>query len=704
MTHELFAFLIVALPSLSSAGDLGSSPLSKVISLMGDLAVKVEHEGEQDGKAFAEYTEWCKDVARTKAFDIQTGTAQQKKLDASIFDFTASITAADSKIESLAADIAVGSADLKSAAAIRVREATDFSASETELTEAIDMLSRAQTILQREMAKNPAALSQVDGSSTEGIVQALHAVVDAASFSATDKQRLLNLVQSQQASDDDDSEFGAPTSAVYKTKSGSILDVLADMQDKAETQSSELRKAEVNAKYNYDLLKQSLENQLSADKQDMEDEKTGKAEASESKAVAEGDLAVTLADLKSATETLETARAGCLNVATDHEQTMKAREEELKVIAEATAILKATTSGARDHTYSLLQAGSAILSHADLVHSEVVNLVKKLARVNHSAALAQLASRIAAVVRYGSSSGEDPFAKVKVLLENMIAKLTGESVSEASEKQYCDDQMMKTEQKKNELEKEQTKLTSRIDRASARSTQLKSEVQELLAQLATMASEQAENNKWRQSAHADYVQAKSDLELGMTGVRKALTVLREYYGAAAALLQQPAPPMPKQHSAAGGAGQSIIGILEVVESDFASDLSKIESEESESQDAYEKDTQEFKVSKAKKDADVSYKRQESTSLDKSIADLSSDHETADTELSAILEYYDKLKERCVAKPEAYETRRKRREAEVAGLKEALSILESETAFVQHRGARRGGRHMRGAVLLAFSSH
>merc|ERR1719263_1217130 len=102
-----------------------------------------------------------------------------------------------------------------------------------------------------------------------------------------------------------------------------------------------------------------------------------------------------------------------MTVAADHEATVAARDEELSVIAKAIQILKDTSSGAVSQTYSFLQMSSATSASSSdrtaLARSEVVVLIKKLAKEHHSPALAQLASRISAVMRF--SSGEDPFAK-----------------------------------------------------------------------------------------------------------------------------------------------------------------------------------------------------------------------------------------------------------------------------------------------------
>jgi len=678
--------LMVACP-WACAEQTNSNPMGTVLQLLGELTAKITRDGEAAAKAYNEYFEWCDDTSKNTNFAIETATKAKAKLEAKIDELDSDIATAGSKIEELAAAIATGQRELGDAVTIRKKEAADFSASEAELMDTVDTLGRAVAILSKEMAKNPASFAQLDSKTAANSLQALSAVLDAASFLAQDQAKLMAFVQAQQSDESDDLEMGAPAAAVYKSHSSNILDVLEDMKVKAEEQLSNLRKAEVNNRHNFEMLKQSLEDQSAADTKDMEDEKAGKASASEALATAKGDLDVTNKELASSKQQLATAHSSCLQVAADHEASVAARKEELGVIAQATKMLEATSSGAVSQTYSLLQ----IRSHSDLVGSEVAAAVKRLAKKQRSAALAQLASRIATVLRFGSSGG-NPFGKVKGLIQDMIAKLEKEAGDEATEKAYCDEQLAKTEAKKSELEEDVAKMTSRIDKAAARSAQLQAEIKTLEGELSALAKEQAEMDRIRQETHSEYVAAKADLELGLSGVRKAVDALREYYGAGSSMLQDDTkfgafmqqPAAPETHAKSQGAGESIINILQVCESDFATNLAKEESEEADAQSEYEKITQENSVTKTTKDQSVKYKSQEATSQEKTAAEYSADRETANTELSAVLDYYGKIKDRCIAKPETYAARKARREAEIRGLKEALSILEDETALVQRK--------------------
>merc|ERR1719281_2311577 len=172
------------------------------------------------------------------------------------------------------------------------------------------------------------------------------------------------------------------------------------------------------------------------------------------------------------------------------------------------------------------------------------------------------------------------------------------------------------------------------------------------------------------------------MEQGLEGVKLALKVLRDYYA-----------KEDKAHAAAEGAGAGIIGMLEVVESDFSKGLAEMISVEDAAVAEYEKQTKENEIAKTTKEQDVKYKTKEAKSLDKAIVEHSSDREGLQTELDAVLDYWEKIKEQCIAKAEPYEERKKRREAEIAGLKEALAILEGEAALLQ-KGTSRHQRSLR----------
>merc|ERR1719217_1301278 len=285
----------------------------------------------------------------------------------------------------------------------------------------------------------------------------------------------------------------------------------------------------------------------------------------------------------------------CMEKATDHEITVKGRAEELAALAKAKKIIQQMTAGAVSQTYSFLQ--TSLTTRADLAKFEVVELVKKLAKEQQSPALAQLASRLSAVIRYGATSGDDPFAKVKGLITDMITKLMNEAAAEASEKAYCDEEMAKTKAKKEELTDDIEKLTSKIDSDTSASERLKAEVKDLQKALADLADTQAEMDKVREETHAAYVTAKEDLEQGIAGVQGALEVLRNYHGESeGAFLQQPAAP--EKHEKSSGAGGSIIDILEVAESDFTKNLAEEETEEAAAQEEYDKTTQDNKINRA----------------------------------------------------------------------------------------------------------
>merc|ERR1719203_1576108 len=377
-----------------------------------------------------------------------------------------------------------------------------------------------------------------------------------------------------------------------------------------------------------------------------------------------------------------------MTTAQEFEAEVKSRGEELKALAAAKKALVENTGASDSLTYGFSQVSlfQKLATGTDLAHFEAVRFVRDLAHRQNSKALAQLASRMATAMRMSSGSAADPFAKVKDLIADMIEKLEQEANNDAKHKAYCDKEIAYADEKKANRIAEIEKLTTSIDQMSARSAQLKEEVAALEKSLADLAASQAAMDKLRAQEHADFLSNKADMEQGLSGVKMALKVLTEYYA-----------KDDKAHSAAQGSGEGIIGLLEVVESDFTKGLAEYEGTEESSQAAYEQQSKDNEVETTTKEQDVKYKTKESKDLDKATAEATSDRSGVETELGAVNKYLESLHAECDETVDSYEEQVRRRTAELAGLKQALTILEGEAAFLQsgsRRKTRRAGQQLR----------
>lgn len=648
--------------------------------MLSDLESKIIKEGEVAQKTYTEFAEWCEDRARNLGFEIKDGKAEVAEETATIESATASIASYNAKIEELANGISVDEADLKAASEIRTKEATDFAATEKDLSETISTLERAILILEREMKKGGVAMMQMQKAGNN-LAQALTVMVDAAMIGSQDAAKLTALVQD--SSRDEDEEPGAPAAAVYEGHSGGIIDTLEGLLDKAKDALDKARTTESTSRNNFEVLKQSLEDEIKYGEKDMANTKKALAETQGTKATAEGDLSVATKGLAEDEKTLSTLHQDCLEKANDFEAETKSRGEELKALATAKKIIAESTSGADSLAYGLDQvnflqwSSSGLRSKADLANFEAVRLVRDLARKTHDPALNQLAARMAAAIRR-AGNGADPFAKVKELIKNMIETLLGDAQADASHKAYCDKELGESAEKKAEKTALVDKLSSQIDSMSAKSAQLKEQVATLQKELAALAKSQSEMDAIRSEEKSEFQTNKKEMEEGITGIKTALKVLRDYYA-----------KDDKAHDAADGAGGGIVGILEVIESDFTKGLAEMTVTEQTAESEYDKETRENAITKATKDQSVKYKTKEFKSLDTSISEATADRRIAQEELDAILQYLGKLDDICIAKPETYSERKARRESEIAGLKEALSILNGEAVLLQSRTRLRG---------------
>merc|ERR1719503_160707 len=114
-----------------------------------------------------------------------------------------------------------------------------------------------------------------------------------------------------------------------------------------------------------------------------------------------------------------------------------------------------------------------------------------------------------------------------------------------------------------------------------------------------MAKTKADADALRREEKAAFDKNSAEMKQGIEGVKKALKVLKDYYAKA-----------DKAHGASEGAGSSIIGLLEVCESDFTKGLTEMTAEEDSAASEYEAYVKEDEIAVTTKQQDLKYKSKE----------------------------------------------------------------------------------------------
>merc|ERR1719453_1469661 len=325
------------------------------------------------------------------------------------------------------------------------------------------------------------------------------------------------------------------------------------------------------------------------------------------------------------------------------------------------------------------------------VRTRLVDHLKEMGHKFHSYTMMEMVS----------AATTDPFEKIRGLVGDMIAKLVAEANEEATQQAFCDEEKGKSNKQKDAKTARLDELNARLDQASSKTEELEDLIKELQAELADVDKATKEATKLRAEERATFEKASKDFNDAGKAVEQAIGVLKDFY---ASLLQTQKVPKKASTSKAaakaapifgglqaGGSGDAVIALLETSAEDFSRMLTQAETEEEAAKDAYEKLMDESKESKTKKEAEVKGAESEIKTLAVAIKDAQEDKSMTTHELDAVMEYLEKLKPQCEQKVMTYEEKKAKREAEIEGLKEALSILEAPE-FIQKGHLRKASRH------------
>merc|ERR1719359_669174 len=273
------------------------------------------------------------------------------------------------------------------------------------------------------------------------------------------------------------------------------------------------------------------------------------------------------------------------------------------------------------------------------------------------------------------------------MIKELIVRLMEEANEEAEHKGWCDTELSTNEQTRKEKTEAVETLHAEIDQLEASIAKLTEDIGELTKAVAELNAAMAKATDLRTKEKATNTETISDAQDAQTAVAQALTVLKEFYAKAAeatAFVQKAEPEIfDSAYKGMGGESGGVVGMLEVIESDFA----RLESDTKASEASAQKDYDEFmtdsKVDKSKKSTDIEHKEAKKQDQSQTLTVKKEDLEGTQKELDAALAYFDKLKPSCVDAGVSYEDRVARRKEEIESLQEALRILNGEDiAFLQ----------------------
>merc|ERR1712176_827959 len=248
---------------------------------------------------------------------------------------------------------------------------------------------------------------------------------------------------------------------------------------------------------------------------------------------------------------------------------------------------------------------------------------------------------------------------------------------------WCDTELSTNEQTRKEKTDAVETLHAEIDQLDASIAKLTEDITDLTKSVADLDAAMAKATELRQEEKTENTATIKDAGEAQTAVAQALTVLKEFYakaGEATAFVQaQPEAPevFDKPYKGMGGESGGVVGMLEVIESDFARLESETKAAEAIAQKEYDTFMTDSKVDKESKSTDIEHKTAKKQDQSQALTVKKADLEGTQKELDAALAYFDKLKPSCVDAGVTYDDRVARRKEEIESLQEALRILNGE---------------------------
>merc|ERR1719265_322168 len=451
--------------------------------------------------------------------------------------------------------------------------------------------------------------------------------------------------------------------------------MLEKLQKKFKQELAAVEEEESNKVHAYDLEMLHLTNSIDAAKEDRAQKADTKAQRALDSSEAKSQLADAKADLAAAEKYLNEVTQTLRLKTQAFEHNQQVRAEEIKAIAKAIEIISgnAVKGNAEKHLPTLVQRAKGISLLQTSASTKRAALRQKVSEYLRQRA-ETLGSKVLSMAAVRLSF--DPFAKVIKMIKELITRLEEEAAAEAAHKAWCDKELHDNKVKRDTKTTEVEELTAAKEKLEGEIAALAKDLEDLAAAQAALAKAMKEATEIREKEKAENLVTIKDAKEAQEAVELAIGVLKEFYDKQAFLQQGQVPEM-KEYKGQGGSATGVVGMLEVILSDFARVEAETTADEKQAANEYDQ----F-MADSKADSEAKHKEEFDKGLQKDqkehdLKGLKKDLASTQEELDAALKYQAELKPQCLEVHVSYEERVAKRKEEIESLKKAYEVLSQQ---------------------------
>jgi hypothetical protein len=660
----------------------GGNPIQKVIALLGQLSDQIAKEGKAEAAEYDKFACFCKEQADDKLYNIEKSDKKIEELTAVIEKLTAEIEDLDQEIEDLGKKITEIEGEESSEKDKRKSDKEKYDEQDEKTKTAITAIEEAMVALQD--SKKELKDAKVD-------LIKLHSTLSK-KLSASQLQVVSGILGVQ-----DGGKPGQP--AAYNYQGNDIIDTLRELGRQFKDTKKQQDEDELASKFKSEkkllglLNERKFAEKAKAEKEELVATKT------EQKSTAEDDKTTETENRDSDQSFLDELTEKCQSRAEQWDQRSTTRSGELTAIMEAkTALQGGATENYDKGNLAGLQQKSALKtitavkevkkvpSFIQLKASSSTVVASAVERLNTMATKLHSAT-LAAVAAQAKMAGG--FDKVKELIGDLIKKLEEEAKNAEDAKAFCDEEMKKAVSSRDEQKLEAEKQETIIMEKEAETQKNTKEIMTLSEEIAELAKGLNEASKLRAMEKKDNEESVESAKAGKESVEEAIDVLKAFYDGSGFIQKSKGPDrdgksvddlMPNSgpegdYNGKKDQAKGVIGLLEVVLSDFERTITSTEDSEKEAQDDYDKFEGDTKDSTKTKEDAKKEKEDDIVSADEAITSAKEALADAKKLHASNLEELEKLQAMCVNGEESFAERAKQREEEIKALKGAMKILE-----------------------------